>query len=78
MSDEIQEIIRGLQLTETDASELFDDDLAALHVTKATFDSRLQFVEDWLSNPGCILALLGKNLFYEEYFIVPLLDVLAL
>ncbi|TGZ59858.1 hypothetical protein CRM22_008850 [Opisthorchis felineus] len=61
MSDEIQEIIRGLQLTETDASELFDDDLAALHVTKATFDSRLQFVEDWFSNPGFVVDSAGEK-----------------
>lgn len=51
MCDEIQEIIRGLQLTETDASELFDDDLAAIHVTKATLDSRLHFADEWLKNP---------------------------
>lgn len=50
MSSEIHEIIRGLQLTETDSSELFDDDLAAMHMNKAAFDSRLQFVSDWISD----------------------------
>ncbi|TNN12660.1 Vinculin [Schistosoma japonicum] len=53
MSSEIHEIIRGLQLTETDSSELFDDDLAAMHMNKAAFDSRLQFVSDWISDSNC-------------------------
>ncbi|KAF5402525.1 Vinculin [Paragonimus heterotremus] len=61
MSDEIQEIIRGLQLTESDASELFDDDLAALHVTKATFDSRLQFADEWLRNPCSAVDSAGEK-----------------
>lgn len=56
MSDEIQEIIRGLQLTETESPEFFDDDSAALHVTKATFDSRLQFADDWMKNPNVSIA----------------------
>ncbi|KAF8560519.1 hypothetical protein P879_09081 [Paragonimus westermani] len=66
MSDEIQEIIRGLQLTESDASELFDDDLAALHVTKATFDSRLQFADEWLRNP-CVSLLVTCSLLPSAY-----------
>ncbi|KAF6767705.1 hypothetical protein AHF37_01319 [Paragonimus kellicotti] len=61
MSDEVQEIIRGLQLTESDASELFDDDLAALHVTKATFDSRLQFADEWLRNPCSAVDSAGEK-----------------
>ncbi|VEL32255.1 unnamed protein product, partial [Protopolystoma xenopodis] len=44
MSDEIQEIIRGLQLTSNDDSaEWFDDGLAAMRAAKTTLDSRLQF-----------------------------------
>ncbi|VDP26568.1 unnamed protein product [Schistosoma curassoni] len=57
MSTEIHEIIRGLQLTETDSSELFDDDLAAMHMNKAAFDSRLQFVSDWISDSNCSVAM---------------------
>ncbi|CAH8532573.1 unnamed protein product [Schistosoma rodhaini] len=57
MSSEIHEIIRGLQLTETDSSELFDDDLAAMHMNKAAFDSRLQFVSDWISDSNCSVAM---------------------
>ncbi|CAH8843196.1 unnamed protein product [Trichobilharzia szidati] len=57
MSSEIHEIIRGLQLTETDSSELFDDDLAAMHMNKVAFDSRLQFVNDWISDSNCSAAM---------------------
>ncbi|CAH8526411.1 unnamed protein product [Schistosoma margrebowiei] len=57
MSSEVHEIIRGLQLTETDSSELFDDDLAAMHMNKAAFDSRLQFVSDWISDSNCSVAM---------------------
>ncbi|CAH8490458.1 unnamed protein product [Schistosoma turkestanicum] len=57
MSSEIHEIIRGLQLTETDSSELFGDDLAAMHMNKAAFDSRLQFVSDWISDSNCSAAM---------------------
>ncbi|CAH8506530.1 unnamed protein product [Heterobilharzia americana] len=57
MSSEIHEIIRGLQLTQTDSSELFDDDLAVMHMNKIAFDSRLQFVNDWISDSNCSAAM---------------------
>uniref|UniRef100_A0A183B082 Vinculin n=1 Tax=Echinostoma caproni TaxID=27848 RepID=A0A183B082_9TREM len=65
MCDEIQEIIRGLQLTETDASELFDDDLAAIHVTKATLDSRLHFADEWLRNPNTAVDSAGEKALHQ-------------
>ncbi|KAA0189282.1 Vinculin, partial [Fasciolopsis buskii] len=65
MCDEIQEIIRGLQLTETDASELFDDDLAAIHVTKATLDSRLHFADEWLKNPETAVDSAGEKALHQ-------------
>ncbi|VDQ11043.1 unnamed protein product [Trichobilharzia regenti] len=79
MSSEIHEIIRGLQLTETDSSELFDDDLAAMHMNKVAFDSRLQFVNDWISDSNVSLKQFYMNLevFLSTYtLLTPFVDII--
>ncbi|BFZ04162.1 hypothetical protein BsWGS_07200 [Bradybaena similaris] len=61
MSDEINEIIRVLQLTTYDEEEWDADDLTVMKKAQNAIDSRMKSAHDWLTDPAALVGSLGDK-----------------
>lgn len=61
MTDEINEIIRVLQLTNYDEDEWDSDNLTVMKKAENAIDSKLEAAHDWLEDPTTVLGGVGEK-----------------